>query len=148
MLTLKVQPDESDNEPMDKVLDPGEYLTTTRNRYWQHHPDRIEDDAPEGYVRITIFAYIHGSIALSTRPFSCPWDSGRIGYAILKDDGIATEKRLENLLEYESARLNGCLYEWVIRDADGAYIESAGGYVSEDECEKDGQEALAAYNND
>ena len=127
-------------------LDTGEYLTTTRNRYWSHNPDRIEDDAPEGYVKLTIFAYIHSGITLSARPFSCPWDSGRIGYAILKDEGIATEKRLESLLEYETARLNGWLYEWVIQDEAGEYIESAGGYVSALDCEHDGLETLNTYN--
>lgn len=28
---------------------------------------------------LPIYAYIHGGIAVSTEPFSCPWDSGKVG---------------------------------------------------------------------
>ncbi len=29
---------------------------------------------------LPLYAYIHGGIALSTRPFECQWDSGQVGY--------------------------------------------------------------------
>jgi len=37
------------------------------------------EDVPENSVRINIYAYEHGGIALSTSPFSDPWDSGQVG---------------------------------------------------------------------
>lgn len=43
------------------------------------------------YVVLPIFMYDHSGIALSTGPFSCPWDSGQVGYVIIDRETIDKE---------------------------------------------------------
>jgi hypothetical protein len=35
--------------------------------------------------------YEHGGIAVSTKPFSCPWDSGRIGFIFVSKEKLRKE---------------------------------------------------------
>lgn len=45
-----------------------------------------------GYVVILpIYLYDHSGLSLSTSPFSCPWDSGQVGFI-----GVTREKLLKN----------------------------------------------------
>lgn len=38
----------------------------------------LKAKSPKG--KIAVYAYIHGGVAFSTGPFSCPWDSGVVGF--------------------------------------------------------------------
>ena len=44
-------------------------------------PGDFNEDMDDGcYVKLPVYMYEHGGIALSTSPFSCMWDSGQVGY--------------------------------------------------------------------
>jgi len=47
-------------------------------------PDSVENINQalrmDAYVALPVYAYIHGGITISTGQFSCPWDSGQVGY--------------------------------------------------------------------
>jgi hypothetical protein len=52
-----------------------------------HRRYRLGDEQPEEYLRgisdaivLPIYLYDHSDIAISTAPFSCPWDSGQVGF--------------------------------------------------------------------
>lgn len=45
-------------------------------------------DLEEGALKIAIYAYEHGDIALSTSPFSCPWDSGQVGWWVFTSNNL------------------------------------------------------------
>lgn len=44
----------------------------------------------EKAVWLPVYAYIHGGISLSTKPFHCPWDSAQSGYIYADYDKIRT----------------------------------------------------------
>lgn len=46
-------------------------------RHYQEHMRRALD---ERFVILPLYLYDHGGITMSTGPFSCPWDSGRVGF--------------------------------------------------------------------
>jgi hypothetical protein len=95
---------------------------------------------------LPIYMYDHGGITISTSPFSCPWDSGRVGtiYAT-KDDILEAfgKKKLtkellakaEKILEGEVAvydqYLRGEVYGYTIRDEDGLVVDACGGYYGD-----------------
>ena len=39
-------------------------------------------------VLMPVYAYIHSGMTISTEPFSCPWDSGQLGFAIVTKQAI------------------------------------------------------------
>lgn len=96
-------------------------------------------------VILPIFMYDHGGVSLSPSPFSCPWDSGQVGYIfaerkVLKDYGvkIATAKvkaKIEDALKGEireySAYSNGETYYWRLLK-DGEVVDSCSGYYGDD----------------
>jgi hypothetical protein len=80
-------------------------------------------------VILPLYLYDHGGITISTSPFSCPWDSGRIGFIfvskekMLKEYGgkIVTmklkervEKYLEGEVETYDQYLRGDVYGYKI----------------------------------
>ena len=46
------------------------------NRHWDQHRSR----ALEAYVILPLYLYDHSGITMRTNPFSCPWDSGQVGF--------------------------------------------------------------------
>jgi len=44
---------------------------------------RIDDEMDRHYTRLPLFLYDHSGITMNTRPFSCPWDSGQVGFIYL-----------------------------------------------------------------
>jgi len=100
-------------------------------------------------VILSVYAYIHSGMTISTKPFSCPWDSGQAGFIYttrerilranpgakivtkkLRDEAAAT---LEGEIEYLDIYLNGEGYGYVI-DPEGEedVDERLGGYFEKD----------------
>ena len=54
--------------------------------------DEMENElkARHKYV-FPVYMYEHGNVALSTTPFSCKWDSCRVGFAVVDDDEGMTD---------------------------------------------------------
>ena len=137
-------------------------LHFTNNRYISGdetiNPDRPLD--PSGLIVFPVFAYIHSGVALSVAPFSCPWDSGQIGYATVSKADFLREffgnsarlltkarraRALEVLkieLEEFQAYIDGDVFGYVIKDADDNEIFSCWGYYGEQYAEEDGQAHL------
>jgi hypothetical protein len=101
----------------------------------------------EDYTVMAVYMYDHGRIALSTRPFSCAWDSGLLGviYASERDilenfqvteitDEIrAKVKRIfECEVDIYSAYLNGEVHGFSIYEGDELQ-ESIGGFYGNKE---------------
>lgn len=135
------------------------YITgdTTISPYFE--PDH------ESRIIFPVYAYIHSGIALSTAPFSCPWDSGRIGYASIKKADFLrefygekarhlTKKRraraleiLKGELEEFQAYLDGDVFGYVIRDEEGEEIESCFGYYGEQYAEEEARAIVDHLNH-
>ena len=77
-----------------------------------------------------VYMYDHSGLALSTTPFSCPWDSGQAGFMWITDPDIPQDK-LSGVVEGEIRGLNQWLANdiWMIDIDDGkAYLGGVYGH--------------------
>ena len=96
-------------------------------------------------LALPVYMYEHSGIVLSTGAFSCPFDSGQIGYIFVSNEDIIKEygeldiERATKVLEYEveeySQYLNGECYGYIIyqKNKDSQdYLESCFGFIGSD----------------
>ena len=80
-----------------------------------------------------IFLYDHGGITISTKPFSCPWDSGQVGLIHTPKNEWGNKEHAVNVMEQEvesyDSYLRGENYVWSVKGPDGEVIGCVGGYV-------------------
>lgn len=102
---------------------------------------QIEDELAENnaVVKLPLYLYDHSGITMNTTGFSCPWDSGQVGFIYVDKKGILeatggknlTKKRLDHakrLLEGEvktyDSHLRGEVYGFVIEEkVDDEWVE-------------------------
>lgn len=91
---------------------------------------------------VPLYLYDHSGLALSTRPFHCPWDSGQIGWAYLtaaalanKFPDVAAAQRLaaaQQLIDAEvelyNAYISGDVWGFTVRTDHGADVDRCWGY--------------------
>lgn len=131
-------------------------------------PSDFQDDIKdEPHIILPLYLYDHGGITMSTGPFSCPWDSGQVGWIYITLEKVRKEygwkritkerrqqiiKYLEGEVEEYDNYLTGEVYGYVIEappedpedeDDDDAWeeIDSCWGFHGSDYVE---QEATAA----
>lgn len=108
----------------------------------------IEKEKP--LVIKPLYMYDHSGITISTKPFSCQWDSGQIGWVyitnktidacgitIKNDETFAQYKeRLEKYLEGEvneyDQYIRGDVYLFEVTDENGKTIDGCGGFYGDD----------------
>lgn len=99
---------------------------------------RVEDEdtgevsmPDKGYTILPLYLYDHGGITMSTGRFSCPWDSGCVGYIYVSDKDakenygwkIITKKRREIIAKHLKAEVE--TYDQYLRgDVYGFWFES------------------------
>ena len=110
--------------------------------WWLDGPD-------DGGTIKPLYLYDHGSVAISTTPFSCPWDSGQVGWAYITKEQAESQglpdpaKIIEDEVETYGQYLNGEVYGFSVDDEEGHFIDSSWGYFGLD-CVK--EEAFAVAN--
>lgn len=97
-------------------------------------------------IYLPVYMYEHGGIALRTYPFSCPWDSGQLGWIYVTKEKVRKEfnckritnktlekvyKLLENEIEILSNYLNGDVFGFVLEE-EGKTIDSCWGFYGSD----------------
>lgn len=126
----------------------GEILINENNRYVsgdkQVSREYLENATDlDEYIWLPVYAFVHGSVALNTTGFSCPWDSGQIGVIrvlkskVLKEYGwkrlskarvARIEKYLNNEIEVYNQYLNGEVYGFEVTDLTGQHVDSCWGF--------------------
>lgn len=107
--TLKIYADDSAEDPR-KHSEPLGTMACMHRRYTlgDVQPKSIEEMhemIKDAAVCLPIYMYDHSGITIRTSPFSCPWDSGQIGYIFIskekarKEFGRLTKKTLANITE-------------------------------------------------
>jgi len=70
---------------------PGHYKPNPRDfsgwRDMRQYLEKVHDLA----VCLPIYMYDHSGISLSTKPFSCPWDSGQVGFIFVSKEKLRKE---------------------------------------------------------
>jgi hypothetical protein len=102
-------------------------------------------------IVLPVYLYDHGGITISTAPFSCPWDSGQIGYIYTTPDRVQEiyaawknltapriqelTRRLNHEIEIYDQYLRGDLYRYTVLDENGEHHDQGQGYYDAAECE-------------
>jgi hypothetical protein len=111
-------------------------------------------------IILPLFLYDHSGLTLQTTPFSCPWDSGQIGFiymdrTTLLNAAPGTPKILTKATKVWAARcllsevnvydqyLTGDVWGYVIEDSDGHEVESCWGFYGEAYCKAEGEDVMA-----
>ena len=95
-------------------------------------------------IALPLFLYDHSGITMSTKPFSCPWDSCQVGFIYVTKEKIKAEygnagkKSIERAIqcmigevkEYDNY-LTGNVYSYVIEDEQGEHIDSCSGFFGD-----------------
>jgi hypothetical protein len=107
----------------------------------------IKKSLEANYIILPLYLYDHSGITISTGPFSCPWDSGQIGYIYITKEKARKEyswkymtksriKRIINYLENEvetyDQYLTGDVYGYRISNEDDDHIDSCWGFYGHD----------------
>jgi hypothetical protein len=98
-----------------------------------------------------VYAYIHSGMTISTQSFSCPWDSGVLGFVIITKADLRKEynwkvltqkrinevyNRLDNIMDGEVKELDyyvsGDVYGFRIEDKNGDIEDSCYGFYGYD----------------
>lgn len=80
-------------------------------------------------------------------PFTCPWDSGRVGIIAIRKSEFPKDKRqeaIDSICEAYTAWANGDCWGYDIVDDNGETVDSCGGFIGRDYAEQCAQEALEA----
>jgi hypothetical protein len=156
---ITIHPDEDPMHPR-RDFDPLGHMVCFHKRYnlGEDHDYRSDDynswEELEAAIRknedvavmLPLYLYDHSGITMRTTPFSCPWDSGQVGFIYLtkkeaQDDWKVkrlTRKAIammENALissvkEYDDF-LCGNVYGYEIKDAQGEFVDSCWGFIGD-----------------
>lgn len=110
-------------------------------------------------VILPLYLYDHSGITIATTPFSCPWDSGQVGFIYMDRDTILKEAPgnpkiltpkakawayddLQSEVDTYDQYLRDDIWGYVIEDEDGKTVDSCWGIYGEDYCREAGQAEL------
>lgn len=164
-LTVRVEHDDHPESPRQDRTNLGELRIWHRRYSFGDEGAQCPDDPSdfgvwahqEDAVWLPVFMYDHGGTTINTTGFSCPWDSGQVGYIyatreqILECYGgkLLTSKRramarrdLEGQVRELDQWLRGDVWGYVIEDADGEQVDSLWGLYGEDYAKGEAARAL------
>ena len=163
-LTLTIEQDQDSENPRTAYDNLGT-MVCFHGRY--NLGDKHDFDSPADFearrkqsdvvLCLPLYLYDHSGITIATKPFSCPWDSGQVGYIYITREQVCKEygckrigkkvlekvaKVLQSEVETYDLYLRGEVYGYVIKDEQDGVIDSCWGFYGEDYCREQGEEAL------
>ncbi len=102
-----------------------------------------------------VYMYDHSGTSLSTSPFSCPWDSGQVGFIFVDKNIIKKEKmtRIQAIKSLDSEfnvynqYIQGDVWEFIIRDETGECVDSLSGCYGYEYAEAEALSIIEALSN-
>ena len=103
--------------------------------------------AHPGGVILPLYLYDHSGITMSTTPFSCPWDSGQVGFIVASAEKIRaaygvkriTKKVREKAIQSLKSEVKvyddficGNVYGFAIFDENGNWADGCNGFIGSD----------------
>ncbi len=131
----------------------------------------IRATVPKGSFVQPVWAYEHGGITVSTssvdnaNPFSCPWDSGQVGFIYMSRDKVretmcvprnspiaklaehAGEIMNAEIAEYANY-LEGQVFGYVVESPEGDEIDSCWGFIGEPSYAMEEGKNMAKYEHE
>lgn len=126
------------------------YILGDKHDMPEPDPDFINKNDRNGGVSLPLYLYDHSGITMSTSPFSCPWDSGQVGWIYADSDTLIKEygknandpdtrakaiKVLQGEVETYDQYLTGDVWGYTINDPSGDTVGSLWGMYGFDYCE-------------
>lgn len=105
-----------------------------------------EQAEKQGGIVLSLYLYDHSGITMRTSSFSCPWDSGQVGFIYCDKDDIRKNwgvkcvtkkllKQAKEILEAEvkeyDSYLTGECYGFIIEDPDNKHLDSCWGFLGD-----------------
>ena len=109
--------------------------------------DELEAEIAKDCLYLPLYIYDHSGITINTTGFSCPWDSGQVGFIYVSKEKARKEysvKRISKKLRsriYDCLRaevqcyddfLTGSVYGYIVKDEEGEEVDSCWGYYGYD----------------
>ena len=131
--------------------------------FWSGCNNLTPDDArwfaravvDQGGVVLPMYLYDHSGITMSVNEFSCPWDSGQVGFIYMTTEKIKEEFSgdedkakaclLSEVKEYDQYLTNDVWGYRIIEDQTDEEMESCWGFFGEDYAEKESKTALENF---
>jgi hypothetical protein len=140
---------ERDEDPINPRYDDnlGTMVCMTRNYTLgdvQGNPAEVLSEAGPIACQLILYLYDHSGITISTKPFSCQWDSGPVG-VIYMTEAVAIdnfgkawcEEQVKRCLEAEVEQydhyLKGECYGYIVEDMNGETLDSCWGFIGDEE---------------
>jgi hypothetical protein len=127
---------------------------------WRQLLKQIDSDHNVAVI-LPLYLYDHSGITMNTTGFSCPWDSGMVGFIFVSKKKVREEygykyitkkvrERITGYLESEvkvyDQYLTGDIYGYKITKK-GEELDSCWGYYGQDECMKEAESIVEYYIN-
>lgn len=132
---------------------PHEYLESIAPASYRNRPSRLKKWFDEQLILLDVYMYDHTGITINTTGFSCPWDSGQIGFIWMtmaqarkewKGTSEEIRKRAEEYLRGEvetyDMYLRGDVYGYVVKDEDDEELDSLWGCWGYDHTKKEAED--------
>lgn len=141
-VTYRIVPDPDPPSPAEND-DPELFLAAT-HRQFSVKP-RFKGEFGETHWEFPLYAYIHGGVTLSLNPYSCPFDSGRVGSVFVGKkewpDESAAKKAADSLVAEWNTLLSGDVWGFEVVE-DGVVVDSCWGYYGENAAREEAESAV------
>lgn len=115
-----------------------------RHRYFLPDEEVVGEENIRKYIDkhfyvLPLYLYDHGGITMSVSKFSCPWDSGQVGFIYAPrecDEYPDMEKGLIGEVETYDKYLRGDVYAYDIEDEHGEVLDGCCGYYGFSDCKE------------
>jgi hypothetical protein len=105
-----------------------------------------------------LYMYSHSGETISLTPFSCPWDSGQIGWVfVTKTNAVkefgkkVTKEQIDNIVKAEvetmDCYIRGDVYGFEILDENEEVVDTCYGYYGRENVEQAAKESLEYFEN-
>lgn len=147
--TINIHIDECEESPRTSCDNLGRMICFhTRYALGDNHEMNVEGakgmENSNDIIALPLYLYDHSGLTMNTTGFSCPWDSGKVGFIyVTKEDvrkeygwKVISQKRREQIEKYLRGEvetydnfLTGSVYCYTITDPDGIeLVDSCGGF--------------------
>lgn len=113
-------------------------------------------------VILPLYCYDHSGLTISTSPFSCGFDSGKIGFVYATREDVLEEYRKQRISQKTRDEVTACLrseieaydqfltgdvWGFIIENHNGEHVDSCWGFLGREYCEQEAKESLEYYEN-
>ena len=79
------------------------------NRQYESPEAFLKEMEEENAILLPLYLYDHSGITMSTGPFSCPWDSGQVGWIYVRLDTVRAEYGWKRITKERREKIEGYL---------------------------------------